>query len=192
MQVRTIPSPEQERSSLLDRTARELFVCESHDGLFRWFYRLMGSPDEAADLTQDTFLAFWDSLGRRPETVSPRTWLYAIGRNLWRGRLRDRKSFEPALLALVPDSGPSPEDRFLEREFRDAVDEAVADLPDDLREAFTLRFWQEMAYEEIGQIQGVSADLARWRYFAARKRLHGRLATWNPDLKQGKEDRHAR
>ena len=184
--------PNRNESPLLDRSARELFVRESHEGLFRWFYRLMGSPDEAADLTQDTFLAFWDSLGRRPETVSPRTWLYAIGRNLWRGRMRDRKSFEPTLLALVADTGPSPETRFLEREFRDAVNEAVADLPDDLREVFTLRFWNELAYEEIGQIQGVSADLARWRYFAARKRLHGRLAIWNPDLEQGKEDRHAR
>lgn len=184
--------PEQEQSPLLDRSARELFVRESHEGLFRWFYRLTGSPDEAADLTQDTFLAFWESLGRRPDTVSPRTWLYAIGRNLWHSRLRDRKSFEPTLLALVADTGPSPETRLLEREFRAAVNQAVADLPDDLREVFTLRFWNELDYEEIGQIQGVSADLARWRYFAARKRLHGRLAPWNPDLEQGKEDRHAR
>ena len=160
MQVETNRSPEQERSTLLDRSAREVFVREFHEGLFRWFCRLMGSPDEAADLTQDTFLAFWDSLGRRPETVSPRTWLYAIGRNLWRGRMRDRKSYEPTLLALVADTRPSPETRIVEREFRDAVNEAVADLPDDLREVFTLRFWHELAYEEIGQIQGVSADLA--------------------------------
>ena len=191
-QVGKIRSPEQERSPLRDRNARESFVRESHEELFRWFYRLVGSPDEAADLTQDTFLAFWNSLDRRPESVSPRTWLFAIGRNLWRGRLRDRKSFEPTLLALVADARPSPETTFLEREFREAVNEAVAELPDDLREVFTLRFWNELAYEEIGQIQGVSADLARWRYFAARKRLHGRLESWNPELEQGKEDRHAR
>src|SRR4051812_29967320 len=61
-QVGKIRATEEERLPLLDRSARELFVRESHEGLFRWFYRLMGSPEEAADLTQDTFLAFWDSL----------------------------------------------------------------------------------------------------------------------------------
>jgi RNA polymerase sigma-70 factor (ECF subfamily) len=185
-------SPERESLPLMDQIARESFVRESHAGLFHWFCHLVGSRDEAADLTQDTFLAFWGSLGRRPEAVSPRTWLYAIGRNLWHSRLRDRKPFEPTLMALVADTGPSPETSFLEREFRDAVDRALADLPDDLREVFTLRFWNELNYEEIGQIQGVSANLARWRYFAARKRLHGRLAVWNPYLERGKEDRYAR
>ena len=38
-------------------------------------------------------------------------------------------------------------------------------------EVFTLRFWNELGYDEIGQIQGVTADLARWRYFAAREAI---------------------
>ena len=73
-----------------------------------------------------------------------------------------------------------------------AAERAVSELPEELREAFTLRFWQELSYEQIGTIQQVSADLARWRYFAARRRLHEKLAAWDPNPRQAKGDRHAR
>ena len=93
---------------------------------------------------------------------------------------------------MLPGTEPSPEKRFQDREFLKAAERAVSELPDELREAFTLRFWQEFAYEQIGAIQGVTADLARWRYFAARRRLHEKLAAWDPDPRRAKGDRHAR
>ena len=64
--------------------AREAFVRECYSELFHWFCRLTGSADRAADLTQESFVAFWQAQERMPEGVSPRTWLYSIGRNLWR------------------------------------------------------------------------------------------------------------
>ncbi len=57
-----IGSLEEQRPPLWQRGARELLVRESHDGLFRGFFRLMGSPDKPADLIQDPFLALWDYL----------------------------------------------------------------------------------------------------------------------------------
>ncbi len=177
-----------------DRAAREEFVRATYVGLFRWFGRLSGSPDRAADLAQDTFAAYWASAGRARAGVSPRTWLYAIGRNLWRKHLRDRKPRAPALsLVDRPDAGGRAPDQDLhDREFREAADRAVGALPADLREAFTLRFWQGFEYEEIGQVQGVAAALARWRYFAARRRLHRALGAWDPDRERAEENQHAR
>jgi RNA polymerase sigma factor (sigma-70 family) len=175
-----------------ERAEAEAFVAESYAGLYRWFCRLTGSPEWAADLTQETFAAFWESAGRRKPGVSATTWLYAIGRNLWRKRLRDRKVHEPALLDQVASGGRSPEERAQDGEFREAVDRAVAELlPPDLREAFSLRFWSEFSYQQIGEVQGVDAGLARWRYFAARRRLHVALAAWDPDREHAREDRHA-
>jgi RNA polymerase sigma-70 factor, ECF subfamily len=174
------------------RAAREAFVRDCYAELFQWFCRLTGSADRAADLTQETFAAFWQAQGRLPEAVSPRAWLYAIGRNLWRKQARDRKSFEPAMLGVLAGHGPSPEQVLQEREFRKAAERAVSELPEELREVFTLRFWQELSFEEIGAIQDVSADLARWRYFTARRRLHEKLAAWGPNPRQAKGDRHAR
>jgi RNA polymerase sigma factor (sigma-70 family) len=175
-----------------DRASREGFVRERYVEIFRWFCRLTGSPDRSADLTQETFTAFWQAQVRRPGGVCPRTWLYAIGRNLWRKQSRDQKTFEPVLLSVIAGKGPSPEERFQDREFQQAAKRAVSELPDELREAFTLRFWQELSYDQIGAIQEITADLARWRYFAARRRLHEKLAAWDPNPRQAKGDRHAR
>jgi RNA polymerase sigma-70 factor (ECF subfamily) len=175
------------------RASREAFVRSTYVELYRWFHRLCGCPAQAADLTQECFAAFWASSARQPAEVSSRTWLYAIGRNLWRNQLRSRRDFEPLEFDEAFSSNPGPERLVEAGEFENAAREAVDQLPVDLREAFTLRFWHEFTYEEIAAIQGISADLARWRYFAARKRLHARLAPWNPSPKTvEKEDRHAR
>ena len=118
--------------------------------------------------------------------------MFAIGRNLWRKQARDRKLSEPVVLAVLPSAELSAEKNALDREFQDAAELAVRELPEDLREVFSLRFWNELSYEEIGMIQGVNAGLARWRYFAARRRLTEKLAAWNPERERAREDRHAR
>ncbi len=104
--------------------------------------------------------------------------MFAIGRNLWRKQARDRKVCEPVVLAVLPAPEASAERTVLDREFRKAAELAVRELPEDLREVFSLRFWHDLNYEEIGVIQGVSAGLVRWRYFAARRRLGEKLAAW--------------
>ncbi len=161
-------------------------------GLFRWFCRLTGSSDRAADLTQETFAAFWVSLDRIRSDVSLRTWLYAIGRNLWRKQARDQRNHREELPEFVLDGAPSPGRRAEDREFREAAERAVTELPDDLREAFTLRFWHDFGYDEIGAIQSVTAGVARWRFFAARRRLQEKLAAWDPERDRAEEDQHAR
>jgi RNA polymerase sigma-70 factor (ECF subfamily) len=173
----TSPAP---NSRLDPREEREAFVHSSYAELFQWFCRLTGSSDRAADLTQETFAAFWESLDRIRGDASHRTWLYAIGRNLWRNQIRDRKVHDPAPLALVADGRRAVERAAQEREFREAAEMAVGGLPEDLREAFTLRFWHEFEYDEIAAIQRVSPATARWRYFAARRRLHEALSDWDP------------
>lgn len=170
----------------------EAFVTATYAELYRWFCHLTASPDRAADLTQETFAAFWESAGRRGPGVSPTTWLYAIGRNLWRKWLRDRKFHQPGLLDQVPAGGRSVEQRTQDREFVEAVRLEVARLPPELREAFALRFWNEFTYQQIGEVQGVEPGLARWRYFAARRRLHAALAAWDPEREPTPEDHHAK
>lgn len=174
-----------------DRAASEDFVRGAYAGLFRWFCRLTGSADRAADLTQETFAAFWGSHRRARAGVSRRTWLYAVGRNVWRKHLRERKPPGAELADAVVPGNRSPESLTMGREFQKEAERAVLALPDDLREAFTLRFWHEFSYDEIGAVQGVSADLARWRFFAARRRLHQALADWDPQPQPTEEDQHA-
>ena len=165
-----------------DRTACERFVRDEYDGLYRWFLWLTNCPHRAADLTQETFAAFWASLARKSPDTSPRTWLFAIGHNQWRKDCRDRKShasngdeFDDDLVDQISDSGPSPHEIAEHREFASALEAEVAKLPDDFREVLTLRLWQEFDYDEIAAVQGIKPELARWRFFRARQILRARL-----------------
>ena len=180
-----------------DRIACEQFVRDEYDGLYRWFLWLTNCPHRAADLTQETFAAFWGSLARTTPDTSPRTWLFAIGRNQWRKDCRDRKSHagngdrsaladasgwceetSDDMLDQICDSGPSPEEVAEHREFAAALDAEVAKLPPDLREVIALRLWQEFDYDDIAAVQGIKPELARWRFFRARQILRARLKAW--------------
>ena len=64
------------------------------------------------------------------------------------------KVFEPVVLAVLPGAEPSAEKTAQDREFQMAAELAVRELPEELREAFSLRFWHDLNYEEIGSDPG--------------------------------------
>ena len=160
------------------REACSRFVRDEYAGLYRWLSRLTGRSEEAADLTQESFAAFWESLGRKLPRASPRTWLYAIARNQWRKYCRDRKPAQTEATEQI-EAPTSSEWSSVERdEFASAVASALAQLSPELREAFSLRLWHEFEYAQIAAIQGTSQTLARWRCFRARQLVRGHLAAW--------------
>jgi len=161
-----------------DRLASERFVREHYADLYGWFLWLTNCPHRAADLTQDTFVAFWESLRRTTPDTSAKTWLYSIGRNRFRKDCRDRRPHDTAGDAALDDEiAPmqTPLEVAEHREFAAALEAEVARLPEDFREVFTLRLWQEFDYEEIAATQGISRELARWRFFRARQIIRSRL-----------------
>lgn len=156
------------------------FVRDHYALLFGWLARLTGDRNDAADLTQDAFAAFWGSLQRDTPGVDPRTWLFAIARNCWRKHCRSRASLKEQVADLeqVAEEISACWTSAGTSEFEQAVESALARLPDDFREVFTLRAWHEFDFAQIGAIQGITADLARGRYFRARKLLQARLQSW--------------
>jgi RNA polymerase sigma factor (sigma-70 family) len=154
------------------------FVRDEYTGVYRWLYRLTGRTDEAADLTQESFAAFWESLGREFPQVAPRTWLYAIARNQWRKHCRNRRPEQVEVLDEIEAPAPSAWMPAECEEFAAAVAVAVAQLSPELREAFSLRLWHEFEYAQIGAVQGINPSLARWRFFRARQLVRERLTAW--------------
>lgn len=155
------------------------FVDRHYRQVYRFFQWLTGDPETAADLTQETFAVFWESIGRIDPGSVPdlKAWLFGIARNRWRKRMRDRP---PACEELesgleVADATPGPEEVALAHLDSDQVMQAVGDLPPDLREALVLRVFQELDYPEIAEILGIGLSLARWRVHRARQRLRNRL-----------------
>lgn len=123
-----------------------------------WLYRQLHCPQDAADLTQDTFVR---ALGSQqlPQLEQPRAFLATVARhllrNLWRRRSLERAYLEQ--LALLPDSfSPSEEDLALVREAIESIDRLLAGLPLRVRQAFVLHRLEGLSQPAIAEQLGVS------------------------------------
>ncbi|MDR1804416.1 MAG: RNA polymerase sigma factor [Treponema sp.] len=138
-----------------------LSLQEQYDKIYRYCYFKIKDATLAEDLTQETFLRFFNRnnyIGRG----EPLAWLYSIAKNLCVDTYR--KKGEQALPAeiVAVDSG------FDALEISIDVKKAVSTLPKDLQEILLLRFSSELSMKEIGAVTGLSR-------FAARRKITGAL-----------------
>ncbi len=176
-----------ERLQSLNRSVCAEFVDATYACLYRWFHWLTRDPDQASELTQSTFLAFWDTLSAADGSADARLWLFAVGRNVWRNSCRqlhrDRQRINPktdvATLHRETDSSSAAGAAIANERTAD-VRRAVVQLKPDLREAVTLRYWQGCSYKEIARVLAISPELARQRVFQGRKQLSVQLSSWWP------------
>jgi RNA polymerase sigma-70 factor, ECF subfamily len=169
------------------RTSRETFVEATYAGLFNWFGWLTNDTEEAADLTQTVFLAFWKSLPSASGSADARLWLFGVGRNVWREHCRHKRRLRSTATEAIEDDSSQwpadddpPVDSVAASECATQIRAAVAALPDGLREAVTLRYWQDWEYADIATLLEISQEAARQRVFQARALLRRRLRKWAP------------
>jgi len=155
------------------------WVDTHYAGVYRFFYWLTRDRDASADLTQETFLAFWESIPRLAGrgTADLKAWLYGIARNRWRKRSRlASHTPEPLDDALEQvDQQPGPDALLLQAWDAEQTAAAICKLPPDYREALVLRVFEELSYREVAAALGIGEGLARWRVHQARLRLQAAL-----------------
>jgi RNA polymerase sigma factor (sigma-70 family) len=168
-----------------DRRAFEALYGRYGDRIFGYCERILGSPHEAADAAQDTFVKLLQKLPTldvRHGTVQP--YLFAIARNVCFDMMRSGRRHD--LCEDVPDdaharmSGPvavedDPERAVLHeasvREIRQAHDR----LPDRYREVLALREISGFSYDEIGETMGLNRNAVAQLILRARLRLRDEL-----------------
>jgi len=135
---------------------------------------------DAEDVAQETFLRAYRSLARFRGESSFKTWLYTIATNTARSALDrrsrrervSRQSLDDERLALAADQvedGLSDVESTLVR--RQAIDQALAMLPDELRVAVVLRDVEGLDYKEIARVTSAPVGTVESRIFRARQRL---------------------
>jgi RNA polymerase sigma-70 factor, ECF subfamily len=139
---------------------------------------LTGGSADAEDLAQEVFVRAWRSLSGFRGDSTFRTWLHRVALNVihsHRSRLgRIRRLFStPADPEAGDPSERLADHRDLEDDLvrRDAIDRALSTLPDELRDAVTLRDIQGLDYREIAAALQVPIGTVESRIFRARQRL---------------------
>lgn len=128
--------------------------------LFRYLVRLTANTAQAEDLFQQTWLKVMTGIHRYDEGRPFEPWLFSIARNLAIDYLRRVSALsldepsdtgEPRVAGLKTEE-PSSLDRLLDRERRGLLERKLQDLPAVYREAVSLRFEEEMTFEEMALV----------------------------------------
>lgn len=139
------------------RTKREFsFTQEQYDKIYRYCYFRIGNERTAEDLTQETFLRFYESSGYR-DAGRPLAYLYTIARNLCVDVYRKQTA------RLVSDWDEEAFRGFLAQEgFEEqsvaklALHAALSELAEDARELLLLRYVNDVPFAQLAQIYGRS------------------------------------
>jgi RNA polymerase sigma-70 factor (ECF subfamily) len=162
-------------------------LMERHgEKLFHYLIRCLQNEDDAADLSQETFTRVYKNRGKFDQQQKFSTWLYAIASNLVRGHYRWRTRHpqvsldanddtDGGLSETLPEQKPSPSEKIQADERAEAVRNAVAELPEELRVPLILAEYEERSQTEIGEILGCTAKAVETRIYRARQRLRLRL-----------------
>jgi len=146
--------------------------------------RMLGTNSDAEDIAQQVFVRVWKNMKRYEPRAKFTTWLLKITRNLVFNELR-RRSRHPAVplqsetdeeeRPLKDEHAVSPDATLLEHELQEAVDAAIAQLPETQRMAVILRRYEELSYEEIAQTLDQSVSAVKSLLFRARTELRESL-----------------
>jgi RNA polymerase sigma-70 factor (ECF subfamily) len=157
-----------------DRSAYSALVRRHERPLHRFLLRMVGSPEDAMELSQEAFVRAWQALATFEPEAQFRTWLYRIASNAALDLLRRRRTVEfvPMEDAFEPVSGDAGPERRAEvaQEVR-RTEAGLARLSVEHREILLLREVEDMSYEEIGQVLSLSPGTVKSRLARARAAL---------------------
>jgi RNA polymerase sigma-70 factor, ECF subfamily len=139
--------------------------------LSRYALRMLGNAQEAEDAVQEAFVRGYRSLAKCEDPERYRAWLFQILVNRCRTRAKAAKARAQRFVATEPETEPRVPHPEAASAWREEIDRALAELPSDQREAFLLKYVEELSYEEISGITGASLSALKMRVKRACERL---------------------
>jgi RNA polymerase sigma-70 factor, ECF subfamily len=174
-----------QRAQKGDKTAFDLLVRKYQHRIAAVVSRFVRDYGECQDVVQDSFIKAYKSLHAFRGDSQFYTWMYRIAVNTAKNHLASRKRRPGAEVELEDaefiDGGiyvqnnDTPEHELLREELAQVVSKALAQLPDEIRQAITLREMEGLSYEEIAEVMNSPVGTVRSRIFRAREAIDARL-----------------
>ena len=169
------------RAQTGDRAAFDELVLRYQRPVYGFVFHLVGSPDDAAEVTQDVFVRAWRYLGRFDARRPLRPWLYTIASNR---AATQRRHAAPRETVPLEEAGPEPTapdnvaGRLEQAELSREVRQAIGQLSPQQREAIVLVELEDLTAVQAAEVMGCGAVTVRQHVFRAKKRLRELLAAY--------------
>ena len=175
-----------------DADAFDTLITRYSGDIYSLLYRMTANAEEAADLTQETFLSALKSIRSFRGEAELKTWLFRIALNhsrnrfrWWKRRKRNetisidrplREDGTATLADVIADDGETPEQAFLRRERQHRLAAAVTALPEIFRETIVLCDVEGFGYDEIARALNINIGTVKSRIARGRELLRKRLS----------------
>jgi RNA polymerase sigma-70 factor (ECF subfamily) len=170
----------------------ECLVDEHYRHIYNFIYHMVQNEQDAADLTQETFIRIYRALPKMRKHGALPAWIRRIALNLCFDHLRKRNS-NPTPLSLdidpdddnyqgaplqIADPSDEPDKIFDKEEGSRILRRTIGNLPDEYRTVILLHYLEEQRIEEIAELLQEPEGTIKSRLSRARKELHRRLAPY--------------
>ena len=145
-----------------DQGAFRVLVERWQNQVFAFLLRMLGNPEDAQDLCQETFIRMIRSADKYQPQGQFQSWLFRIAGNQARSRLRRQKIVR--WVSLDPDrpdppaKTPDAYEQMAQEETRLEVTQAIDKLPARQKEALLLKQYQGLKYKEIAETMGLTVS----------------------------------
>lgn len=180
-----------DRVKLGDVKAFEMLVVKYQRRIERLIGRMVRDTDLVQDIAQETFIRAYRAIPKFRGESAFYTWLYRIAINTAKKALvdlkrdplvtesaragRDEEGDETSRVENELSDGETPDALLASKQVAAAVNSAIEDLSDDLRQAITLREIDGLSYEDIATVMNCPIGTVRSRIFRAREAIAERL-----------------
>jgi RNA polymerase sigma-70 factor, ECF subfamily len=162
--------------------AWEKLVKRYESKIYNHGLRLTGNPSDAMDLMQEVFLGVYRNLHRFRGDAKFSSWIFRIAHNkavdmtrrkrLLTSSVRSSDQGEIDIVEMLPgDPDNEPDVRLYAEEHNKQVIQMLGLLPLDQRLVVELKIFQAHTFEEIADLQDISVNTAKTRFYAALKKL---------------------
>ena len=173
-----------------DEASYETLIARFQQPVYNLVYRLLDDPSEASDVVQEVFIKVFRSIGSFRGNSSLKTWIYRIAYNeAWNHRrwftrhkrqevgLEYEDGSSLCFRDVLPDPGRSAFDLVADHETHALIEEALLDVNPAFRAAVVLRDMEDLSYEEIAEVLGVSLGTVKSRILRGREALRREVAS---------------
>jgi RNA polymerase sigma-70 factor (ECF subfamily) len=182
------------QETLAGNQASFQLLVERYQGrLFALVRHYTRNPVEIEDVVQETFLKAFSRLDTFQHQSSFYTWIYRIATNTIldfmkrRGRSPVQSVEDPEMLTSVSAPSPrvsSPDAQMQREEIANITHKILEGMPEIFRTVLVMREFEDMAYQDIADVLGISIGTVESRLFRARARFKDKLLQLHPEYGQ--------
>jgi RNA polymerase sigma-70 factor (ECF subfamily) len=172
-----------------DAAAWEALMRQHQEAVFRFAYLLLGDPDDAEDVAQESFLRAWKYLKRFDSTRPLKPWLLSITSNLASNRRRSAGRYFAAVMRAFRDEPTSMriEEKSAQNLEAAELRNAVQKLHPDDQQIIYLRYFLDLSVNETAQVMQVAEGTVKSKLSRALEKLRTVIRQDFPVLREGRE-----